>query len=78
MPKYLNSPETEIFSKSKNLYNLNLAKKSNKKTFLIISVSIFSIIMIDEVYNLLISRIFNLPRAYGTYKKLGFNFVKFK
>ena len=58
---------------------LNLiAKKSNKKTFLIISVSLFSIIMIDEVYNLLISRIFNLPRAYGTYKKLGFNFVKFK
>jgi uncharacterized membrane protein len=55
-----------------------LAEKSNKKTFLIISVSIFSIIMIDEVYNLLISRIFNLPRAYGTYKKLGFNFVKFK
>ena len=55
-----------------------LAKKSNKKTFLIISVSLFSIIMIDEVYNLLISRIFNLPRAYGTYKKLGFNFVKFK
>lgn len=55
-----------------------LAKKSNKKTFLMISVSLFSIIMIDEVYNLLISRIFNLPRAYGTYKKLGFNFVKFK
>ncbi len=27
-PKYLNSPETDIFNKSKNLYNLNLAKQA--------------------------------------------------
>ena len=30
-PKYLNSPETEIFNKRKNLYGLNRARKSRKK-----------------------------------------------
>lgn len=55
-----------------------LAKKLKKKTFLIISISMFSIIMIDELYNLVIARIFKLPRAYNVYKSLGFNYVKFK
>ncbi len=32
MPKYLNSPETPIFSKSRILYGLNLAKESIRKT----------------------------------------------
>ena len=32
----------------------------------------------DEFYNLLIARIFHLPRAYDVYSKLGFNYVKFK
>ena len=31
LPKYLNSPETPIFSKSKTLYGINLAKESMKK-----------------------------------------------
>lgn len=55
-----------------------LAKKLKKKTFLMISISMFSIIMIDELYNLIIARVFKLPRAYNVYKKIGFNFVKFK
>ena len=36
IPKYLNSPETEIFSKSKNLYNLNLAKKGNTRELILV------------------------------------------
>ncbi|MGN1318174.1 MAG: DNA primase, partial [Lachnospirales bacterium] len=35
-PKYLNSPETEIFTKSRNLYNLNLAKKSKIREFILV------------------------------------------
>ncbi len=55
-----------------------IAKKSNKKAFVTISVILCSIIMIDEFYNLLIARIFHLPRAYNVYSKLGVPYVKFK
>lgn len=54
------------------------SRKMNKKVFLTISITLFSIIMIDELYNLIIARVFDLPRAYNVYSKLGMNFVKFK
>ena len=34
-PKYLNSPETVIFDKSRNLYGLNFARSSRKKQLLV-------------------------------------------
>ena len=55
-----------------------LAKKLSDKTFTILAVTLFSIIMFDEFYNLIISRAFSLPRAYDVYKKIGFNYVHFK
>ena len=54
-----------------------LALNVNKKIFLTIAFSLFMIIMLDEVYNLLIARIINTPRASDIYKKLGFHYMKF-
>ena len=54
-----------------------IAKKSNKKVFVTTSIILCSIIMIDEIYNLLIARIYHLPRAYNVYSKLGVPYVKF-
>ena len=54
-----------------------IAKKSNKKVFVTTSIILCSIIMIDEFSNLLIARIFHLPRAYNVYSKLGVPYVKF-
>lgn len=34
-PKYLNSPETKLFDKSKNLYGLHIARKTRKDYFII-------------------------------------------
>lgn len=54
-----------------------VAKKMNKRAFLIISITLCSIIMADELYNLFIARIFDLSRASDIYKQLGFNYMKF-
>ena len=35
-PKYLNSPETMVFNKSKNLYGLNFAKAARKKEMILV------------------------------------------
>lgn len=56
----------------------NLAKKMNKNSFMIMSITLCSIILFDEFYNLIFARLLKLPRAYDVYKKIGFNYVHFK
>lgn len=55
-----------------------LARKMNRKTFLIISISLCVVVLVDELYNLLIARLFSLPRASDIYKQIGFKYVSFK
>lgn len=54
-----------------------LAKKMNRKKFLILSYSLCAIFLFDEVYNLIFARVLSLPRASDIYKALGFNYMNF-
>lgn len=58
--------------------SIYLSLKMKKKHFLILTISLFSIVMIDEVYNLVIGRVFKLPRAYDIYNNLGIPYRDFK
>lgn len=49
----------------------------DKKLFLILSISIFSIFMFDELYNLIFSKVLGLPRAHDVYESIGFNFMDY-
>jgi len=53
----------------------HVANKSNKKVFFIVTVTICSIFLADEFYNLIFTRIFNLPNAIKIYKSLGVNYM---
>ncbi len=55
-----------------------LAKKLDKKTFLLMSFTLCSIILFDEFYNLIFARIFHLKRASKIYKELGVAYVRFR
>ena len=46
-PKYLNSPETKIFDKSRNLYGLNIARKT-RKNYLIICEGYMDVISLHQ------------------------------
>ncbi len=54
-----------------------IASKINTKTFLIISIGLCSIVLLDEIYNLIIARVFDIYRASDIYKQLGFNYMQF-
>ncbi len=55
-----------------------IAKNVNKNIFVTMSIALCSIIFIDEFYNLVIARLFRLPRASDIYKSLGVKYVHFK
>ena len=54
-----------------------LSRKLNKKVFLTISIILFSLFMFDELYNLIIARVFSLPRATDVYKNIGIPYMKY-
>ena len=46
-PKYLNSPETKIFDKSRNLYGLNIAR-TTRKSYLILCEGYMDVIAMHQ------------------------------
>ena len=52
-----------------------VASKSNKKVFLIVTISICSIFLADEFYNLIFTKLFNLPNAIKIYKSIGIHYM---
>ena len=52
-----------------------LSRKMSKRAFLILAISLFSVVMVDEVYNLLASHIFGWPDAMEFYRGLGFKYL---
>lgn len=49
-PKYLNSPDSNIFSKGKNLYSLNVARHSKKRTVILCEGYMDAIALIKSGY----------------------------
>lgn len=54
---------------------IKLAKKMSRRAFLILSISLFSVVMADELYNLLASKFFNWFDAIDFYKMLGWKYL---
>ena len=55
-----------------------IATKMNKKAFFIFTITLCSIFLLDEIYNLAIARALDLPRASDIYKSIGFKYMSFK
>ena len=53
-----------------------LAKRISRRAFLILAVSLFTLVMADEIYNLLASKFFGWPDAVEFYKSLGWEYLE--
>lgn len=52
-----------------------LAQKMSKRAFLTLAITLFALVIADEVYNLLASKFFGWPDATEFYKKLGWKYI---
>lgn len=57
---------------------IQLSKTKKINLLLTISVILCGIFLIDEIYNLIFTELFNLPRASTIYKKLGIKYLYFQ
>ena len=55
-----------------------IATKMNKKVFFIVTITLCSIFLLDEIYNLAIAIAIGTPRASDIYKTIGFKYMSFK
>ena len=52
-----------------------LSTKMNKKLIIVLSIFIISIIFLDQIYNLIITKAFNLKNAIQIYKTFGIKYM---
>ncbi len=52
-----------------------ISSKMSRKAFLTLAILLFSLVMVDEVYNLLASKVFGWPDAMEFYKSLGWEYL---
>ena len=52
-----------------------VARKMSKRMFLLMAVGLFSLVMVDEVYNLLASKVLGWPGAMDFYRSLGWKYL---
>ncbi|MBR2725905.1 putative ABC transporter permease [Candidatus Saccharibacteria bacterium] len=55
---------------------IRLSQRLPKKAFLTLAITIFTIIMLDEIYNLLASKFFAWPNAMDFYRSLGLKYLE--
>ena len=54
---------------------VKLARVMSRRAFLILAISLFSIVMVDEIYNLLASKFFGWPDAMEFYRSMGWKYL---
>ena len=54
---------------------IKLSQKMPKKAFLTLAVGLFAVVMVDEIYNLLASKIFDWPDAMDFYRSMGWKYL---
>ncbi len=56
---------------------IKISQKINSKKFMIISLIICGIFLLDEIYNLFLYKLLSLPKSSDIYKELGFKYLYF-
>ena len=52
-----------------------VARRMTKRAFMILAITLFTLVMVDEVYNLLASKIFGWPNAMDFYRSIGWKYL---
>ena len=52
-----------------------LSYRMSRRAFMILAISLFTVVMVDEVYNILASKVFGWPGAMEFYKSMGWKYL---
>ena len=52
-----------------------LSQRMSKRAFLALAITVFTLVMLDEVYNILASKFFGWPDAMDFYRSMGWNYL---